>query len=241
MSSADFIPTGRTSLVKRNGIALQVQTEYAHRPAPRLTTTVLRQGCVVHKIERQLDQPIDSLERKNQMEETIRKQHSEILSIIKNKAMTDRLLGGAAQVGESKAGGDGEADTPQQPAEATHDNQYASLKTTYEKLQVVPGQPRIYRLSCQGEFIDTDMSREFKKKFGALFKNLHELLSVFAELPGMFFSREHGVYEVERNRLYLLSTGDEMFIVFLEKPNHALNYEQELKKTLPFLDDQRIA
>lgn len=226
MSSADFIPTGRTSLVKRNGIALQVQTEYAHRPVPRLTTTVLHSGCVVHKIERQLNSPIDSLEMKNKMEETIRKQHAEILAIIRSSNLTDSILT--------------RDPAPRPPRKPDRDAIYASLISTYDKLQHVPGEPRVYTLDTKGEFTDPELSKEFKEKFEFIFKNLHELLSVFSELPGLLFSREHGVYEVEQNRLYLLSTGDELFIVYLQNPNHAINYEQELKKTLPFLDDQRI-
>ncbi|MBD3258498.1 hypothetical protein GF377_08695 [candidate division GN15 bacterium] len=246
MSSADFIPTGRTSLVKRNGIALQVQTEYAHRPAPRLTTTVLRKGVVVHKIERHLHSPIDSLERKNQMEDTIRKQHSEILGIIRNRATADAMLAlsenAKADPDVEEVDVDAEAKTDTKGGTAADDDsKYARLTSTYEKLQLVPGEPRIYQLNTKGEFVDPAMSREFKDKFAFVFKNLHELLTVFSELPGMLFSREHGVYEVEQSKLYLLSTGDEMFIVYIQDPDPVMNYEQELKKTLPFLDDQRIS
>ena len=83
MATADLIPTGRTSLVKRGEVSLQVQTEYAHRPLPRITTTVQQDGRVLQKIERSLDNPIASIEEKNLMEDTIRKQHLEILTIIR--------------------------------------------------------------------------------------------------------------------------------------------------------------
>jgi hypothetical protein len=192
-----------------------------------LTTTVLNNGCVVHKIERQLQTPIDTVERKNQMEQMIRKQHAEILAIIRTSALTDAMLAGKPE--EPK------------PRPPKTDNVYAELTSTYEKLMHVPGDPRVYALDTKGEFVEAELSKEFRQKFAPVFKNLHELLSVFVELPGVLFSREHGVCEVEQNRLYLLSTGDEMFIVYLQNPNHAIDYEKELKKTLPFLDDQRIA
>ena len=72
MTPNQYIPAGRTSLVRRGGAPIQVQTEYAFRPYPRVTTTILDNGKVLHKVERKLEKGIDSLEEQSHMEEVIR-------------------------------------------------------------------------------------------------------------------------------------------------------------------------
>ena len=45
-------------------------------------------------------------------------------------------------------------------------------------------------------------------------------------------TREAGVYEVERNRLYLVSVGSELYIVWIERPAVRINYEREIHDLL---------
>ncbi len=85
MSTTEFIPSGRTSLVNRNGTALQIQTEYAYRPYPRVTTTILDGGRVLHKVEKKLKKCIESIEEQNEMEDIIKHQHSQVMLVIKDQ------------------------------------------------------------------------------------------------------------------------------------------------------------
>lgn len=203
MSSADLIPTGRTSLVKKGTTPIQVQTEYALRPAPRVTTTILKSGQVLHKVERILEKPIESIEEKNQMEFTIRKQHAEVLAIIE--------------------GSKGNAlDTPAPPTGPPKE------LTTEERLAAVPGINRMFRMDNEGNFYDANLSEEFKRAFSSVFKSLAELIAVFSQVPGVGISREQGVYEVERNSLYLVSTGSELYFFCVERPDFNTNYEKAL-------------
>lgn len=221
MATADLIPTGRTSLVKRGDVALQVQTEYAHRPLPRITTTVLKEGQVLQKIERSLDNAIASIEEKNRMEDTIRKQHMEILTIIRNNDNVVR---------QPKP-----TPTPKPKPVVSDEKPYPEIDPSLsisERLNGLPGRHRIYRLDNEGTFTDASVSKEFAKAFKPVFKNLHELISVFGEVPGIGFTRETGVYEVERNGLYLVSTGSEMFIVCIERPAQRVHYEQAIRDLL---------
>jgi len=207
VASGDLIPTGRTSLVKKGTTPIQVQTEYALRPAPRLTTTILKSGQVLHKVERTLDQPISSIEEKNQMEFAIRKQHAEVLAIIES----DKPVGEAA---------------PEKPAEPSKE------LTTRERIEQVPGVSRLYRLDNEGNFIDANISEEFKRTFSSVFKNMTELISIFSQVPGVGISREEGVYEIERDSLYLISTGLEMYFFNIESPDSEIDYEKALGKAL---------
>ena len=40
--------------------------------------------------------------------------------------------------------------------------------------------------------------------------------------------RESGVYEIERDSLYLISTGTELYIMTIQRPHSEINYETEL-------------
>ncbi len=213
MSSADMIPTGRTSLVKKGTTPIQVQTEYALRPAPRVTTTILKSGQVLHKVERTLEKPIESIEEKNQMEFTIRKQHAEVLAIIEDGTPTM-------------------AAAPEKPAEPPKE------LTTEERLAQIPGVSRIYRLDNEGNFVNANTSEEFKLAFSSVFKSMTELISVFSQVPGVGINRERGVYEIERDGLYLVSTGSELYFFCVERPDLETNYEQAIGKALrsdPFM------
>ncbi len=211
MATADLIPTGRTSLVKRGDVALQVQTEYARRPLPRITTTVQKSGQVLQKIERSLDNPIASIEEKNRMEETIRKQHAEVLGIIRGNKNLPRPA-------RPKP-------TPSEPKPYPEPD---NALTTIERLGQLPGQHRVFRLDNEGSFLNASVSKEFAKMFKAVFKNLHELISVFASVPGIGLTRETGVFEVEHNSLYLVSTGTEFYILCIQQPDRSINYEKEI-------------
>jgi hypothetical protein len=217
MAMADLIPTGRTSLVKRGELSLQVQTEYAHRPMPRITTTVQKDGQVLQKIERSLDNPIASIEEKNLMEDTIRKQHAEILTIIR---------GDQNPVRKPKP----KPEAP--PSEPKPYPESDPFQTTLDRLHALPGKHRVYCLDNEGNFQDAAVSKEFAKMFKPVFKNLGDLIAVFGEIPGIGFTRETGVYEVERNRLYLVSAGSELYIVWIERPAIRINYEREIHDLL---------
>jgi len=59
-----------------------VQTEYAARPLPRITTTILKSGQVLHKIERTLEHPVESFEEQRKIEMGMQRQHMEVVDII---------------------------------------------------------------------------------------------------------------------------------------------------------------
>lgn len=208
MSVATFIPNGRTSQVKKGNVALQVQTEYAFRPYPRLTTTVLSDGQVVHKIEKKLERPIASVEEQTEVERMISRQHSEVVSIIKQNAASNPSM--IQKFKESSS-------------------EYLSLA---DRIKAVPGVQQILDLDNEGHFANREHDEQFRKAFATIYRGLRELIGVFALLPGVTMSRERGVYEVERDRLYLVSCGDEIYVVLVKPATAPVSYEKLLKKTI---------
>lgn len=202
---------GRTSLVHRGKDALQVQTEYAARPNPRITTTVLNSGRVLHKIEKKLDQLVESADDQLRTERSISRQHADVVEIIENNYQ--------------------EMSTPEEKP-ASPQPVSSTARSLFELMAAIPGVRRIYRLDNDGRFGDETTSKQFQKAFGSLFKHLSELIEVFVELPGERMRRETGVYDIERDRLYLVSAGSEFYFLVVNRVDRETDYEQEIKKIL---------
>ncbi len=212
MAAATYIPVGRTSLVKKGDLALQVQTEYAPRPYPRITTSVLNNGQIIHKIARRLDHVVESLEEQNAIEAAMKQQHNEVLALI-NKDMAENKL-------------------------KTADEQAATNKKIIirQRLNSLEGFKHVYHLDPDGTFHNKKALKQFKKSFGFFYKNLPEILDVFPLIPGKELVREKGVYEVEPDKLYYVSLGSECFFVTFEPPDELMNYEYEYSLKQIFLD-----
>ena len=202
---------GRTSLVRRGRDSLQVQTEYAARPNPRITTTVLNSGRVMHKIEKKLDQLVASADDQLRTERSIARQHADVVEIIENNYQE------MSSPEENSA-------SPQPVSNRT--------RSLFELMAAIPGVRRIYRLGYDGRFGDETTSKQFQKAFGSLFKHLSDLIEVFVELPGERKRREMGVYDIERDRLYLVSAGSEFYFLVVNRVDRETNYEHEIRKIL---------
>jgi hypothetical protein len=103
-------------------------------------------------------------------------------------------------------------------------------QTIRDALREVPGVQHVYRISNDGQFHGQATAEQFKKAYSAIFKGIQELLTIFDELPGPGPKRRPGVYEVERDRLYLISMGDECLFVTVRRAGPDIDYEQALKK-----------
>ncbi len=212
MNSGDYIPVGRTSLVKKGEVSLQVQTEYASRPNPRITTCILQDGRVLHKIERSVDNPISTVEEQLRVETTIKRQHAEIIAIIQNTSY--------------KPPADDE------PRVASREALPAIPRKPADCISAVPGVQRVFHLDNEGNFVDDSGTEQFRKMFGPVFKSLHELMEIFGRLPGVGVTREKGVYEVERDRLYFASAGTECFFVLVRRIDPTTDFEKAFKAAI---------
>lgn len=208
MTPDDLIPVGRTSLVKRGSTSLQVQTEYAPRPYPRITTTVLNSGQVVHKIGIKLEHAVNSMEEQGRIEAAMQQQHSEVVALIQKEAAVNK---------------------PGSAGRETHDGTQCSV---YDKLASLPGFQHIYRLGVDGAFASNNASRQFKRAFAAVFKNLQQVIAIFPLMPGEKGVRQKGVCEVEPDRLYFISTGRECYFVAVQPIGGQTDYEKALKGVL---------
>lgn len=204
MAADKYIPAGRTSLVKRGDTTYQLQTEYAWRPMPRVTTTISASGRVIHKVERELNGPVESLEEQHTVEIIIRRQHAEISAVVKDKKSSV-------------------------PLESVESVSTVGM-TLQDRIAQVEGVSHVYRLDNEGKFHGANTSDAFKTAFGPVFENLSALLDIFMIEPGVGVCREKGVYEVHHDRLYLVSAGPECYFVVIGNPDYQIDYEAELKE-----------
>jgi hypothetical protein len=206
MAQADFIPAGRTSRIVRENTEIQIQTEYAYRPNPRLTTSLFTNGRIVRKVEKELDRAISSFEDKVRIEDMLRKQHSEVLKIINDKKLTLDFLK--------------QEKSPKPLPIPTPAGKISQIKNVF----------KVYELDSHGVFKSETLSEEFKNKYSVIFKGLYDILNIFAQLPGG--EREKGVFEIQKRRLYFASAGREFFFVLIKPSNDNINYESEIKSAL---------
>ncbi len=73
-----FIPNGRLSAVEYGDEKVQIQTEFAAHPRPRVTTSVVLAGRVVHKEEQSWELETESQDGQRNLEQALKRQHIEI-------------------------------------------------------------------------------------------------------------------------------------------------------------------
>lgn len=166
-----------------------MQTEYASRPHPRITTTIFSQGQVLHKIEKAIDNGVESIEEMHDVEDVINAQHREISKIIREKGL------------------------PPKPVEKAPK---PAVKIRSDQIRNLDEVKKVYLVTPDGKISgDKETTKEFSKMFKHILKELPEMLKVFTSLPGVE-RREEGLYEVEPGRILIASTGVEYYLILLQ-------------------------
>jgi hypothetical protein len=79
------MPGGLSSEARFKDAKFCVQTEFAQRPKPRVTTTISLNGEVVEKVENIWERPPQTEEDKQEIERFLKRQHQQVLEKIKNR------------------------------------------------------------------------------------------------------------------------------------------------------------
>jgi len=202
MAQADYIPAGRTSRIVKGSSEFQIQTEYAYRPTPRLTTSIISSGQVIHKIQQDLTTPIETFEEKAKVESMLRKQHFEVIKVIQSKDFSEDM-------------------TFKESASRPKENE-----SILSRLSNLKGVERVFRMDNKGRFLEAQVSEVFNERFAAVMSNINEVMNIFSELPGG--KRESGLVEIEPRRLYFISSGYECYFLL----THRLLTDDEIQPIL---------
>jgi hypothetical protein len=79
-----YQPPGRLSKVTGQDYMIQIQTEFAWNPQPRITTSVVLDGVIVHKIQKEWKGQLETEEEQQIVGRYINRQHDEVEKIVKS-------------------------------------------------------------------------------------------------------------------------------------------------------------
>jgi hypothetical protein len=94
-----ILPGGLASEAKIKGTKFCVQTEFAQRPKPRVTTTIFVNGAVVEKVENVWDRLPQTEEDRTEIERFLKKQHKQVLEELKDRG--DGIISPGPEVKET--------------------------------------------------------------------------------------------------------------------------------------------
>jgi len=131
-----FIPNGRLSAVSHEGDKIQIQTEFALHPRPRVTTTVVLGGRVLHKEEKVWEAETETPESQQELESFLQKQHLAV-----HNKVEERLL---------------ELETPKPPEAARSDVRMPGSPRGRHPAARTPGVMRLFIVSRSGDLLAAD-------------------------------------------------------------------------------------
>jgi len=155
MDATDYIPPGKLGSHRHGDKLLQVQTEFALRPRPRLTSSVVVDGRTVHKTDREWTEDFSREESRLRLEIELAEQHRATMALVVDRAAEFAESGRPTPT----PGGDG--------------FEAASFRDTIEEvLRTVPYTMGFYEFDQDGEIIYRrlfrDVVAEWDREFAAL-------------------------------------------------------------------------
>jgi hypothetical protein len=237
ISTDEYIPTGRTSLIREGSDPVQVQTEYAPNPSPRLTTTVSMSGRVIQKVELKLRRPLASVEECKRAEMVLTRQHTEVVSIIKdqNRSLAASLKEVATVEIDPDLPVSTDAPIDEPAPEVDNDTSDAAKQqqlSVVDRIRAVTGVEYLFHMDNAGNFFSQREEAQFRKLFRKVANGIPGLIEIFSHAQGSEFLRESGIYEVQRDRLYLASTGEDLFFVSVVPIDALTDYEVDLRQAI---------
>ncbi len=86
MEAVDYIPPGQLGHHKHGDKVLQVQTEFAMRPRPRVTSSVVVDGRIVHKTDRDWIDDLTQDDNRQKLECALAEQHKATMALVQERA-----------------------------------------------------------------------------------------------------------------------------------------------------------
>jgi len=86
MEAANYIAQGKLSSYQKADKLFQIQTEFAQRPRPRVTSSVVLDGRTIHKTDKEWQGDLSSEDGRAELDAFIAAQHKLTLQIIESRA-----------------------------------------------------------------------------------------------------------------------------------------------------------
>lgn len=208
MEAIDYMPPGKLSAHRHGDKLLQVQTEFATRPKPRITSTVVLDGRTVHKTDREWTEDLSREENRLYLEIILDEQHRATMALVVDRAPEFVENGRPSPT----PGGDG--------------YEAATFRDTIEEvLRTVPYTMAIYEFDQNGEIIYRrlfrDMVAEWDREFSALSAivfGMPQIIKVGDFRQGIvYFSAENLITASIRGRAFGIMTDPETTVEHLRR------------------------
>jgi hypothetical protein len=164
-----FIPNGRLSAVSHEGDKIQIQTEFALHPRPRVTTTVVLGGRVLHKEEQIWEAETETPESQEELESFLQKQHMAV-----HNKVEERLL---------------EWEQPQVPQAARSDVRMPESPRGRHPAARTPGVLRLFIVSRSGELLAADDTGVPSPRNAEFFRAAAEFVEFFETAESQRFGQ----------------------------------------------------
>ena len=192
----DFIPPGRLSVHKHGGKTFQIQTEFAPRPHPRVTTSVVLDGRIVHKLDRAWEADVESEAERKDLESFLAEQHRQALELVQARA--EEYL-----------------NTPPLPRTAPGYPAPSFRDSMVEVLSSLPFASAVYEFDGEGKIVFERNFRDIVGEWDREFEMLGELVTALPNIirVGCF---QHGCCWFPAENIIMFSVNNRRFAVLTE-------------------------
>lgn len=208
---ADFIPPGRLSSHNHAGKTIQIQTEFATRPQPRVTTSVVLDGRIVHKADSPWEQGVEIDEDRRNLEKFLSEQHHKVCDMVRSQA--EEIVGKTAKTKTLSA----------YPEASFRDSMV-------EVLGSLPSVTGIYEFDEQGNTIFAHSYREIIAEWDREFKMLTKLVDQLPEIIRVGNFR-HGCCWFQSENVIMFNIQNRRFGIMTDPAGSS----EELRKEFPEL------
>jgi predicted regulator of Ras-like GTPase activity (Roadblock/LC7/MglB family) len=205
-----FNPAGVSGEANSGEKKYCVQTEFAPRPKPRITTSVSLNGEVVLKVENVWEKLPQSEEDKDEIEKFLKKQHQEVIKDITEKRDDSVLTKNEAKKNSICQ-------------EERGDEAILKIKEAISEIQGVIGWTLF---TSDGQVIGHDVLNSEDQNMAGLAQHSIDLASLLSSVSKVG-SLVGGVLESEEMRLVFIPTGENLFAV---RVNPEVNIKELVQK-----------
>jgi hypothetical protein len=185
-----FIPTGRLSAVEKDGEKVQIQTEFGLYPKPRVTTTVILSGRVLHKQQKEWDAETETQDGQHELEVFLNKQHVDIHKRVESDDLFIEKIA-AVQAAVAPVQMPGVPQTNPEP-----------VKPARHPVADTPGVERLFIVSKSGDLLAADDTGEPRDSATELFVVVSEFIEFWEESESERFA---SMYTQGRSENYILA------------------------------------
>jgi hypothetical protein len=194
-------PSGRLSKVEKGDKVFQIQTEFFHRPRPKIASTVILNGKTINKIESRWEEELITDEDLKKIEKAIRKQHQKVILIIEDQETREDSVPTAGSL----------------------------MKKPWEILAEVVGIENLVVANAKGKVLFSDVNSTEREAFLKILSPVNKLTRFLSQTTrlGDFLG---GQIKMEKEKMVWIFQNEKLCIAFLNQYMDFDSFSEKVKK-----------